>query len=197
MTWVQVTAPAEQPISLDEVKEHLKVVVDEEDGLIQTYIGAATQYAESATRRSIITRSYDYFADAFPTCGWFELPRPVLTSVTSVKYYDESDTQQTLAASKYYVDIKREPGRIQLKATEQWPVTIVRPNAVEVRYVAGYADKDAVPSDIKTAMFLMIGHWFENREAVVVGPTGLRVKEVPLSTDILLNNNRVMGFPDA
>lgn len=195
MTYVQATKPAGYPVSLEEIKDHLKISYTEEDYLLTIFIGAATEYAESITRRALMSRSFDYYLDEFPEHCCIELPMPALQSVTSIKYYDTSNVLQTLSSSKYQVDIKNEPGRIVLTEGEIWPSTKTRkPNAVEIRYVAGYPHRGEIPKTIKTAILLTVGHWFENRESVVVGPTGLRIKDVPLSANFLLDQNRVMSF---
>ncbi|WOU51616.1 head-tail connector protein [Citrobacter portucalensis] len=44
--------------------------------------------------------------------------------------------------------------------------------------------------DVKAAMLLMIGHWYANRESVVVGQT---VAEVPFAVEALLQPYRIYG----
>ena len=41
--------------------------------------------------------------------------------------------------------------------------------------------------DITTAMLLIIGHWYENRESVVVGSTA---SELPMAVDALISPHR-------
>lgn len=59
-------------------------------------------------------------------------------------------------------------------------------------YQAGYtvdpldADKWPAPADIQQAVKLLVGHWFENRESVVVGTSGF---EVPQSVQMLVSNH--------
>jgi uncharacterized phiE125 gp8 family phage protein len=40
---------------------------------------------------------------------------------------------------------------------------------IQVTYVAGYGAAASVPQKYKQAMLLLIGHWYENRETVIVG----------------------------
>ena len=195
LVYQQDTVPTALPLTLPEVKEHLKVPYTSEDVLIGTLMGAATEYAEAHTRRALMPRNFLHYMNHFPGPTWYSLPRAKLRSVISITYYDRNDALQTLASSKYYVDIDSEPGGIKLKKNEIWPLTETdRPNAIITSFTAGYADQDDIPDSITTAMYLMIAHWFENRETVVVGPTGLRIKEVPLSATLLLDQHRVMTF---
>lgn len=194
MRWEQTTEPSGYPVRLDEAKEHLKVTYSDEDFLIQSFIGAATEHAESVTRRALMPRTFAAYFDQFPNSQCVELPRPRLQSISSVSYYDEGNSQQVLSSSKYYVDTVAEPGRICLASGEVWPGTYERPNAVTISFTAGYVAIGDVPRGIHTAILLMVAHWFENREAVVIGPTGLRIHEVPQSAGFLLDQYRVMGF---
>lgn len=67
---------------------------------------------------------------------------------------------------------------------EQWPQTYTREDAVRVTWAAGYGPAATdVPAAIRQAMLLMIGHWFENREASVVG---VSVTDLPMAVNSLL-----------
>ena len=70
--------------------------------------------------------------------------RNPVTSVSQIQYYDGDNVLQTLSTSNYIVDTKSKPGRIYVSDLEG---TYTRPNAVEVTFVAGYADIDAVPEE--------------------------------------------------
>lgn len=58
----------------------------------------------------------------------------------------------------------------------------------------GYATSESAllyDDDIKTAMLLMVGHWYGNREATVVG---VSASKLPLSVDSLLKPYRIFGL---
>jgi hypothetical protein len=57
-----------------------------------------------------------------------------------VKYYDTDGVQQLLSASSYQLDKESEPGWLVPAYGYTWPTTRCMANAVEVIYVAGYAD---------------------------------------------------------
>ncbi len=123
---------------------------------------------------------------------------PPLASVTSVKYPDSAGTQTTLAASEYTVDTAVTPGRLFLKYGHYWPVTILQPHsAVVVRFVAGFGAASAVPEDLRQALLLLVGHFYENREAVIP-QSGVSINPavVPLAYDsmILEYRNRARRF---
>ncbi|HIC7213959.1 head-tail connector protein [Burkholderia stabilis] len=59
-------APAEEPVTLEEAKLHLRVIDSSEDALISLLISAARVYAENVCRRVFVTQKWDLFLDAFP-----------------------------------------------------------------------------------------------------------------------------------
>lgn len=90
------------------------------------------------------------------------------TTVISVKYYDEDDVLQTMSSADYWIDATRPIPRIYVK--ESWPTTMVRPNAVEIAYYAGYGTAASdVPQYFKDAMHLYIAHFYENRVPEISG----------------------------
>jgi uncharacterized phiE125 gp8 family phage protein len=165
-----VTAPALEPVTLGEARLHCRVDVDDDDDLLLRLIMSAREYAEQREWRAYLTQTLELYLDCWPARNEIRLPRPPLQSVTSVKYYDEDDVEYTLASTTYMVDAVSQPGRLVLKADQSWPTATLRPaNAVVVRFVAGWASLGDLPLRIKQAMLLLIGHWYENREATISG----------------------------
>ena len=76
-----------------------------------------------------------------------------------------------------------EPARLVLKGAV--PATRARElNAFEVDFTDGYGDEaDDVPGPIRHALKLLVAHWFERREVVVLG---LGPQEVPATVAGLL-----------
>lgn len=190
------TAAAEEPVTLDEMKLHLRVTEDEENELIWSTIAAARGYIERTTRQQLITATYELFLDKFPTTGAkiIRLPRPPLQSVTSIKYVDIDGATQTLASSKYDVDIHSEPSRVAESFNNFWPSTRNEVNAVTIEYLAGYGLATTVPPELKMAIKMLASHWFENRETVTIGVVS---KEMALSVNTLIWNNKVEVFANA
>jgi uncharacterized phiE125 gp8 family phage protein len=184
------TAPTVEPVTRAEAKAHLRFDVADEDGYIDVLIQAAREYAESRTGRAICTQTIDVSLDHFPAGGVIELPRPKLSSVTSITYYDSDNTSQTFSSASYVVDAVSEPGRICLGYGYAWPSTYSRPNAVTIRYVAGYGLAASVPAGIKRAVLSRVGDLFDNRAGLGVGG----VAEVrSMTADMLLGPYMIKG----
>lgn len=181
------TAPTDYPVTVDEMKAHSHIDTDASDGEITTFIAAATGDTETFLRRQLMTATYVLTLDRFPYEDYIDLPRPPLQSVTHIKYYDTSNTQQTLSVSNYEVDLSTEPGRIYIDRSTLWPTTYWRRNAVEIEFIAGYED---VPEMIKQSIRLKAAHWYENREALIVGVSAM---EAPLAAQRLDSLNKFRG----
>lgn len=212
LTLTRTSDAGDEPVSLTDAKDHLRVTSTAEDAYIEALITAARQHIEEITRRALITQTWEFNLDDFPLSKlvdmpWSEylefrnrailLPRPPLQSVTSVQYVDSDGSTQTLASSIYRVDTKSEPARLTEAEGETWPTTDHVTNAVTITYVAGYQPDNSSPPDeaanvpqpIKHAMKLLIGHWYENREQVNVGNI---VTPMPSAAHALLAPYRVM-----
>jgi len=163
-----VTPPATEPLTLAELKEHLRVDTSDDDDYITALGISGREWCEGFCNRQFVTATYDWSLDAF--ANQLLLPKPDLESVTTVKYIDTDGATQTVTSSVYDVDIDQAPGRVRLAYGESWPDDRrSTPNCVTIRFVAGYGDADAVPETIKAAIKLLVGHLYEHREAVTLG----------------------------
>lgn len=160
-----ITPPAAEPVSLETVKEHLRIDLDAEDALLEAYLASARDKGEQLARRAFITQTLEMIVDTFPQDGILKVMRPPLQSVTSVKYYDSDNVQHTW--TDYIVDADSEPGRIIFNTL---PGDALRESgAIVVRFVAGYGDAgEDVPGSLKQTLLQLVGHWYEHRESMSV-----------------------------
>ena len=86
------------------------------------------------------------------------------------------------------MDSKSQPGRVSLAYGKSWPADTLRPtNGVCITFVAGYGSAaSAVPATACYAILLLMGHYYENREAA----SSTQVYQAPLSVDALLWQER-------
>jgi uncharacterized phiE125 gp8 family phage protein len=179
ITWNYVTPPAAEPVTLTEAKLHLREDGTDQDSLIEGLITAAREYVESTGRLLMPCVVRQYF-DCFPEGDYLRLSPLPIRSIASVGYLDsDGDTQ---AITDYTADVVSEPARLQEPETG-WPVTDDVVNAAWVDINAGYTSASAVPRALKQAILLLVGHWYENRESVVVGTT---TAELPLAVETLM-----------
>jgi uncharacterized phiE125 gp8 family phage protein len=171
-----VTSPDAEPVTLEEAKAHARVYTDADDTEITAFIAASREMTERNTRRQLITAEYVMTARGFPRARWFELPRPPLQSVESIKYLDVEGQEQTLSASAYTVRTGGQVyGSVHLNQGFDWPTTIEQQDSVSIEFTAGYGGAASVPACIKSGMLLLIANAYENREEIVVGTISSRI----------------------
>jgi uncharacterized phiE125 gp8 family phage protein len=191
-TFRVVTAPVLEPVTLTEAKAQCRVDILDDDTFITGLISGAREYVEKIDWRAFLSQTIELWLEGWPCDDDIHLPRPPLQSVTSVKYYDVADVEYTLSPTVYFVDVVSEPGRICLKDNQSWPsLTLREYNAVCVTYIAGWTAAASVPKTIKQAVQLVIGHWYENREASTVGAVS---REIDMGVRALINLDRVKRF---
>lgn len=195
MALTVVTAPAVEPVSLTEAKLHCRVDVSTDDDLITALVQAAREIAEDISRRALITQIWKLILDEFPDTDEIKIPLPPLQSVTSITYKDQDGNASTFSSDDYIVNTDSEPGKVVLAYGSSWPSTTLYPTgAVTIQFTAGFGDASTdVPEKYRQAMLLLIGHFYENREAIAT--TGAVPKEIPFGVEALLWLDRNMGFP--
>lgn len=180
-----VSPAASEPVSLTEAKLHLREDGTEQDTLIEGLITAAREYVEGQIGRYLMTQTIRQLFDDFPASGNpIRLDVTPVQSVSSVNYLDTDGVSTILDTNDYRSDVVSEPARIEEHYDEAWPASRVVSNCVWVDVIAGYANAAAVPRGLKQAILLLVGHWFENREAVAIGTI---TSEVPLAAQALMN----------
>lgn len=169
---VLVTPATSGPISLAEVKVHSRIDDTNQDSAIELMIDAAIALCDGyggILRTALIEQTWQQDFAAFPVCE-FRLALGQLISVTSITYYDTDNVQRTLATSVYAAFSDANGPFFKLKDGQSWPSTFYRDDAVRVTWKAGFgATADFVPADIRHAMLMLVGHWYENRETSVIG----------------------------
>jgi uncharacterized phiE125 gp8 family phage protein len=182
-----LTAATDTAIPLVIAKNHLRIDGIEDDANIAASVKAAAAYVINLLGRSIITVSYELTLDSF--AAKIYLPNPPLISIDSVKYDDSEGNEQTLAATEYEAGYENGLAYMQATPNAAWPEldSTKALQRVRVAYTAGYGEQESVPEDIRQAMLLLIGDYYENREAQFVGVT----PSVNQTVDRLLTTHRL------
>ncbi len=173
-----VTNATSEPVTLDELKHHLRLstVDTSEDTLLNSLIVVARSMAENYTKRQFLPAQWRMVLENFPgATGLIELPRPPLTTlacgtstgviVTYIKDTTIVDDSTTIPSTVFAIDMDSEPGRIYPIYDNEWPscVTDQKKDAVQITYISGYA---TVPEPIKLWIKMKAGDLYENRGAL-------------------------------
>lgn len=191
--------PTLEPVTLAEGRRWLNMTDDDDtdqDPEILLVLKAMRRYAEKYTGRRFCDTELELLLDCWPGRR-FEIPVAPLLAVNYVKYLDTGGTLQTLDASKYEVDIKSVPGRIQPAYMETWPSLRGGDlNAVQIGFAAGYGtggspdDLSVIPEELKVWLRIRLATLFENREAIIVGTI---VTDIPRSHNDALLDPLMLG----
>ena len=130
-----ITPPTIEPISLSELKAHLRIDGTDEDALLNAIIKTAREHVEAITRRALIQQTWQLILDGWWLSGAIlELPMPPLISVESIVYKDSAGTEYTLESNKYLYDAT-DIGRLMLADGESFPTSELYPmGAVKITF---------------------------------------------------------------
>lgn len=191
----QVTGPTVEPLSLSECKLFLRVDHTSDDTLIAAMLASARLWVETYTRRALCTQTVDLKYVGWPVqYGPLVVPYAPLQSVTSITYVDQDEATQTLAASEYVVRTQSGPragrGTIEIADGVTLPTLSTQPDRpVTVRAVCGYGVAAQVPDGIKSAIYLLLGDLYEQRQETI---TGTSVSKTHTTIERLLGPYRLV-----
>lgn len=156
--WTLVTGPTQEPITLEEAKQHARILDDNSNPVLTNYISAAREAAEAYMGRGLLTQTWKLTLGGFANVIDLPMASPLQNDANAgpstavlVQYYDSDGTLQTLATTVYDVDTVARPGRVVLKPSQSWPSVQSdrRLGAVEITYVVGWTAPELVPERIK------------------------------------------------
>lgn len=193
-TITEVTQPALEPVTVQEAKDFMHVTHTREDALIQHFIKAARKRIEKYTGRALIERNLKAHSEIPLRC--FFLPRSNVSGVIDFQYNyvdsaGEIQSRSLTAVDDYTINTPSVPAKIEL-TDDAWTLMASSfpyraMNDLTITFTAGYGTAAAVPEDIKLAIFLLVGHWFNRRESHSL----LDLKDVPLGFKWILDSYKV------
>lgn len=175
-----------EPITLSEAKAHLRVEHSVDDTLITGLISAARIAAEQYTNRKLLLYDVTELHHKIKERKiYLVYPDP---SSIEVEIKDELAMYDTFAAGEY-TNIPGIHAYIQLRADRAWPSMVAEPDAMRITYQTGFTSSN-LPRDIKQALLLMLGDYYENRE----NRARSYVSTVVFAAESLLDRYRIAPF---
>lgn len=196
---VVVTPPATEPVSLAQLKSHLRVDHDSDDALIVIYGQTARMAAERYMNRALIETGF--LATWQPQSNrpywgrigmwhWrkpLELPRSPLMSIDTVTIHDVEGNATTVPPAAYLLEGATDPARLKLDYTTGLIDPVAALLDIQIGYTAGYGSTAApVPVTIINAILITTAFLYEHR--------GDGDAELPKAAEWLLDMDRVMYF---
>jgi uncharacterized phiE125 gp8 family phage protein len=182
-------------LSLEDAKAHLRVDFDADDGVIADCAAAAQATFEQRTGQVLTPRVMEMACWGFPVADYcrrssdaLEIPRAPVTAIDAVAYTD-NDGQETDLDEALWRWSESAPELLRPAWATSWPTAADEAGSVRITFEAGYED-GLVPADIIRAVKLLTGHFYANREGVVVDPRAVSV-ELPDGIERLVSSYRV------
>ena len=157
------TVATTNAVTTVEAKNHLRVdfAAADDNTYIDSLVVSAQRQVEAFTNLVLNDTTFYFKLSAFPANG-IVLPFSPLKTLTSIKYYDSDNSQQTLANTEYYYDINEKPNVIRYVNSP--PSTYdYRGDAVIVEFVVGYTTPDIIPPGLEHAIKLLLTDLYEHR----------------------------------
>jgi uncharacterized phiE125 gp8 family phage protein len=145
-------------------------ILDDNSKLIQ-YTLTAIDWIEKAAEIAILTQTYNLNLSRWPGyCDYLNirLELPPIQSIVHVKYYDTTDTQQTLSSTLYELWSSRNPPSLLIKAENVPQLSTERSKVIEIQVTAGYT---SLPANLKQVIIQLVAFWYQNIEAYGRLPT--------------------------
>lgn len=179
-----VTPPVDEPVTLDEIKLHLRIDGTYEDAILMLYLTSVRSQAESILKRAILNQTWQYTCklptiqrgkisgdfEPRPKMAWtgdhasrIQLPMGRLQSVTTIERQNgDTGVWSEMDADEVVIDYSSEPGEI-------WPVDgwadDLETYQLRFTYVVGYGETAlSVPPEIKLAILMAVAECYANRE---------------------------------
>lgn len=157
-----VSAPAVEPVNLDEVKSFLRITHNQEDSVLNGYIKAARMFCENYTGKSFINRSLLARYERLENPERIVLPRGPIVSVENVKTYGTDETVTDLSDDAYALDVVA--GSLKIASSSSLICQKGGHKILDVTYTAGYGETaDDVPEPIRQAILMKATQMYEGR----------------------------------
>jgi hypothetical protein len=210
-TLIVTTPPENEPVTLETVRNFLRVYWFEDDPLISSMITTARMMCEQYTARAFVEQTLQWTVKldhqerdytglgnlAFTNGGFWgpsirthdtlELPRCSVQSLVSLTVLDSQGTSVTLTDSTYNLDIALDPARLCIfwncvAQLESPPVWPIQ--HIQATFVAAYGD-EGIPMPISQAIMILTNYLYMWRG------NAKEQAEIPPQVQYLLNPYRI------
>lgn len=164
MTYAQTNPPTAEPMTLADIKAHLRLDGPEEDVLLTSLIVTAREHLERETGLCLITQSWRLYLDRWPKDGIVRIEKSPVRVIDAVTIYEADGPAVEVPLEDHLLDGEARPARLWLKNPPAPGQSI---NGIEIDFSAGFGEAGAdVPDTLKRAMSIHVGHMFAFRGIV-------------------------------
>lgn len=172
MALTQSVAPAIEPVTLGEAKSFLRVDGTHDDAVITSLITTSRLHIETALDLALISQTWVMTAPA-PLDGELAVPLWPIGSLTVARWRLSDGSAREIELASLELASAERPAHVS-----GFAVPLEADARVEIEFQAGFgASADAVPAPIRHALQMLIAHWYENREPVMVGTSATKIPQ--------------------
>lgn len=170
MGLILTASPACEPLSLDDVKAHLRLDGHAEDALLQSLILTSRMHIEAALGLALINQGWLLTIDDWKLASSVRLPIRPLRRVDSISIRNGANESSYLTEASYRIEEPDALPTIRLSLPDARLLKQVPPICVVIAFQAGYGPQpNSVPAPIRQAMLLLTAHWYEHRDPAEIG----------------------------
>ena len=148
MTYALIHPPQAEPLTLAEVKAHLRLDSGEEDLLLAALIRTAREHLERTTGLCLLSQTWRLYLDRWPQTGVILLGKTPVQTIETILVFDGA-----ARPARLWLRDPPSPGRVM--------------NGIEIDFIAGYGEAGTdMPDTLKRAMLSHVAQMFAFRGAV-------------------------------
>lgn len=184
---ISVTTPSTAiPLDVSDADDHLRGLYADDSTHLVRLIRAAAAYIENDLGIALLDTVYNETFACWDDWGKFRLGRAPLDTLTSVKYYDTDEAEQTWTNTNY---ITTGVPEIEIAADVTLPSVSTRQYPWSVQYTAGYGTATTdIPLVAQQAMRMIVEDWDRFRGNWITGtisvPVGVTVRRLLAQLDV-------------
>ena len=173
--------PASEPLSLDDMKAHLRLTTSDDDNSVSQLLVAARHALEARAGLAFMTQAWTFRLDRnrVEHMGDVLLPISPIKSIDAVRVV-MSDGQAVDVSDDQYSVQAGTIGRVKFNTA--LPVNTQPLSSIEIDFTAGHDTINLIPAELRHAIRLLAAHFYENRESA----SEARVFSIPRAIDALI-----------
>jgi uncharacterized phiE125 gp8 family phage protein len=162
MTPILLSGPVVEPVTLAQMRLHLRLTTTDEDESIGRMITAARLMVEAQSRRLLLEQSWRLVLHQWPQDKAIKLPLAPIMTIDAIRIFNAADQPALLPQNQIVLD-RSGPG-VNLILTGTLPQPGRDWSGIEIDLKAGYGSvPDAVPMLLRHAVQMYASYLFENR----------------------------------
>ena len=167
MTYALIHPPQAEPLTLADVKAHLRLDSGDEDTLLAALIRAAREHLERTTGLCLLRQTWRLYLDRWPETGVILIGKTPVQAIETILVFDGQGHAADITATEKLLDGAARPARLWLREP---PAPERELNGIEIDFTAGFGETGAeVPDMLRRALLLHVAAMFELRGALSPG----------------------------